>query len=150
MQWNKRSSLTLNTWSFNVCNGHGWTSVFFLRPFLGNVPILYHLKTPENLWFSGVSRGYKMGTLVRNWLIVIKYQMLIYSLWVISVEIFLLGCFKSVCLWMIKCDVFTWYYSFLPYKKKDTTTAIKRKQRYIWRFSLKKFKLFKPHSCGSS
>ena len=27
---------------------------------------LYPLKTPENLWFSGVFRGYKMGILARN------------------------------------------------------------------------------------
>ena len=33
------------------------------NPFLVNVPILYPLKTPENLW---VFRGYKMGTLARN------------------------------------------------------------------------------------
>ena len=37
-----------------------------LNPFLANVPILYPLKTPENLWFSEVFRGYKMGTLARN------------------------------------------------------------------------------------
>ena len=37
-----------------------------INPFLANVPILYPLKTPENLWFSGVFRRYKMGTLVRN------------------------------------------------------------------------------------
>ena len=37
-----------------------------LNPFLANVPILYPLKPPENLWFSGVFRGYKMGTLARN------------------------------------------------------------------------------------
>ena len=30
-----------------------------LNPFLTNVPILYPLKIPENLWFSGVFRGYK-------------------------------------------------------------------------------------------
>ena len=34
--------------------------------FLTNVPILYRLKTPENQRFSGVFRGYKMGTLARN------------------------------------------------------------------------------------
>ena len=27
-----------------------------------SVPILYPLKTPEKLWFSGVLRGYKIGT----------------------------------------------------------------------------------------
>ena len=39
----------------------------YLNPFLANVPILYPLKTPENLWFSGVFRGYKMGAFARNW-----------------------------------------------------------------------------------
>ena len=35
-----------------------------LNQFLTNVPILYPLKTPGNLWFSRVFRGgYKMGTL---------------------------------------------------------------------------------------
>ena len=45
--------------------------------FLANFPILYLLKIPENLpWkhqksqrFSGIFRGYKMGTLARNGLI---------------------------------------------------------------------------------
>ena len=36
------------------------------NPFLANVPILYPLNTPENLWFSGVFREYKMETLARN------------------------------------------------------------------------------------
>ena len=39
---------------------------FQLKPFLANVLILYPLKTPENRWFFGVFRGYKMGTLARN------------------------------------------------------------------------------------
>ena len=30
---------------------------FEVKPFLANVPILYPLKTTENLWFSGVFRG---------------------------------------------------------------------------------------------
>ena len=34
-----------------------------INPFLANVPILYPLKTPENL---GAFSGYKMGTLARN------------------------------------------------------------------------------------
>ena len=38
----------------------------FFKPFLANVSILYPLKTPENLWFSGIFRGYKMGLLARN------------------------------------------------------------------------------------
>ena len=56
--------------------GHGNTShhstVYKLNkvnPFLANVPILYPRKTPENLWFSGVFRRYKMGKFVRNGLI---------------------------------------------------------------------------------
>ena len=39
---------------------------FSVTPFLANVPILYPLKTPENLFFSGAFRGYQMGTLARN------------------------------------------------------------------------------------
>ena len=31
-----------------------------LNLFLVNVPILYPLKTPDNLWFPGVYKGYKM------------------------------------------------------------------------------------------
>ena len=38
----------------------------FINPLPVNVPTLYPLKTPENLWFCGVSRGYKMGPLARN------------------------------------------------------------------------------------
>ena len=37
-----------------------------INPSQANVPILYPLKTPENLCFSGIFRGYKMGTLTRN------------------------------------------------------------------------------------
>ena len=29
------------------------------NPFLANLPVLYPLKTSENLWFSGVFRGMK-------------------------------------------------------------------------------------------
>ena len=42
------------------------TYITFFNPFLANVPTLYPLKTPENLCFLGVFRGYKMGTLGRN------------------------------------------------------------------------------------
>ena len=38
----------------------------FNNLFLVNVPILYSLKTPENRWFSGVFRWYKMAILVIN------------------------------------------------------------------------------------
>ena len=37
--------------------------------FTVNAPILYSLKTPENLWFSGMFWRYKMGTLDKYWLI---------------------------------------------------------------------------------
>ena len=33
------------------------------NPFLANGPILYPLETPQNQRFSGVFRGYKVGTL---------------------------------------------------------------------------------------
>ena len=38
----------------------------FINPVGANVSILYPLKTPENQRFSGIFRGYKMGTLARN------------------------------------------------------------------------------------
>ena len=38
----------------------------WVSPLLANVPILYPLKTLENLWFSGSFRGYEIGTLARN------------------------------------------------------------------------------------
>ena len=47
-------------------NCHFFPGFFSLNPFLTNVPLLYPLKTPENHWFSGVFRGYKIGTLARN------------------------------------------------------------------------------------
>ena len=37
-----------------------------INPFLPNVPILYPLKTPKKQRFSGVFKGYKVGTLARN------------------------------------------------------------------------------------
>ena len=40
-----------------------WKPTEDIKPFLANVSILYPLKTPENLWFSGVFREYKMETL---------------------------------------------------------------------------------------
>ena len=41
-------------------------SVVLHNPFWANIPILYALKTPENLCFFPVFKVYKMGTLVRN------------------------------------------------------------------------------------
>ena len=40
-----------------------------IKPFPDNALILYPLKAPENLWFSGVFRGYKMRIFARNGLI---------------------------------------------------------------------------------
>ena len=40
-----------------------------VNPFPASVPVLYPLKTLENLWFSGVFRGCKIGTLAGNGLI---------------------------------------------------------------------------------
>ena len=37
-----------------------------VKPLLVNVPIFYPLERSENLCFSGVFRGYKIGTSVRN------------------------------------------------------------------------------------
>ena len=45
----------------------------FINIFPANGPILEPLKTPENLWFSGVFRGYKMGILARNGLMQLRY-----------------------------------------------------------------------------
>ena len=39
---------------------------FHVNPFSTNVPLLYSLKTSENLRFSDVFRGYRSGTLVEN------------------------------------------------------------------------------------
>ena len=33
---------------------------------MANVDILYPLETTENLWFSGIFRGYKIETLTKN------------------------------------------------------------------------------------
>ena len=45
------------------------------NPFLTNVPILYLLKIPENLWFSDAFRRYNMETLAENGLRYIKYYL---------------------------------------------------------------------------
>ena len=45
------------------------TALIKLNPFLTNISILYPLKIPEKLWFSGVFRVYNMGTMAKNGLI---------------------------------------------------------------------------------
>ena len=42
---------------------------FLVKTFSTNVPLLFPLKTSENLRFSDVFRGYKSGTLVEYGLI---------------------------------------------------------------------------------
>ena len=49
------------------------------NPFQANVPILYPLKMPENHGFSGVFRGYKMGTLVWNGLTHFRPMFIFYT-----------------------------------------------------------------------
>ena len=51
-EWNN------NLWSF--------FEIINLNPFSTNVPLLYSLKTSENLRFSDVFRGYRSGKLVEN------------------------------------------------------------------------------------
>ena len=48
---------------------------YFIKSFLTNVLILYPLKTPQNQRFSGVFRGYKIGTLATKW-IKLLYQLI--------------------------------------------------------------------------
>ena len=49
--------------------------LLYFNPFLAHISILYPpphpttIETPENLWFTGVLRGYKMGILPKNGLI---------------------------------------------------------------------------------
>ena len=53
--------------------------LYTINPFLANIPILYPLKTTENSTFSVVFRGYKMGTLARNRIILRNILILRYS-----------------------------------------------------------------------
>ena len=67
-----------------ITNRDGWLNITLQRlplllkhfnPFKApNALILYPLKTPENFWFSNVFRGYKMGTLVRNYSICVRFS----------------------------------------------------------------------------
>ena len=52
-----------------------WFGKYVTRrnPFLGNVFILYPLKAPENIWFFGSLRGYK----IENWLALGRYVLFI-------------------------------------------------------------------------
>ena len=57
-----------SAWKLSRCFLFTFSSSF--KSFSTNVPLLYPLKTSENLWFSNVSRGYRSGTLVENGLII--------------------------------------------------------------------------------
>ena len=64
--------MLVSVWMYKVPCSFGqhfkksFRAEFFINPFLANVPILYPLKTPENQRFSGVFKGFKMGTFARN------------------------------------------------------------------------------------
>ena len=58
-------SFLISFWIVLRCN-----AMCFFNPLMANVSVLYPLKTPENLWFSGVFRGYKMVTSARNGLMI--------------------------------------------------------------------------------
>ena len=45
-----------------------WATEPEINPFKANIAFSYPQKIPENLWFSGIFRGYRNGTLGWNWL----------------------------------------------------------------------------------
>ena len=45
------------------------------NPFSSNVPLLYPLKTSENLRFSDIFRGYRIGTLLENGLRIFQMKL---------------------------------------------------------------------------
>ena len=51
-------------WYFDRCEYKLVTEQF--NQFLASAPVLYPLKTQKNLWFSGVFRGNKITTVLRN------------------------------------------------------------------------------------
>ena len=59
----------LNESPARVSNFHKNVSWPPINPFLTNAPLLYSLKTSENLRFSDIFRGYGSGTLVEYGLI---------------------------------------------------------------------------------
>ena len=57
------SNLLLKSLKLDIsCPVESYSIEHTVNPFLANVLILYPLKTPENIRFSGVFRGYKVGT----------------------------------------------------------------------------------------
>ena len=57
--------------SVNIIMFNNFHDVIVNNPFSTNVPLLYPLKTSENLWFFRVFRGCRSGTLIGNRLIII-------------------------------------------------------------------------------
>ena len=62
-----------------LVNGFPAKNKSLLNPFVPNAPVVYPLKTSENLkvfwlWFSNVFRGYRKGTLGTNGLIFFQRQ----------------------------------------------------------------------------
>ena len=55
-------------------------------PFVVNVFILYPLKAPTNLWFSGVFRVYKTGILARNGLTINLHETITLPFWRITLS----------------------------------------------------------------
>ena len=89
--------------------------VHLFNQFLADVSILYPLKTPENQRFSDVSRGYKMGILVRyrlkstiqasdNYVIFIHMENLIQSNIIISVIFWSVNFAKTKWFQETACD----------------------------------------------
>ena len=57
------------SWDKQLYNSVGRNTRFH-QPISTIVPLLYPLKTPENLRFSGIFRGYRGRTLVKNGLLI--------------------------------------------------------------------------------
>ena len=76
-------SYTSTVWYFTTSNN----KKNILNTFSTNAPLLYPLKTPENLQFSDVFRGYRSGTLVENGLIFKKcFNQLFSSLKILGLD----------------------------------------------------------------
>ena len=82
-----------------------------VNSFLSSIPILYPRKTPENIWFSSVFRGYKMATLAKNGLMKLHFSYLTFLIERMS-YLRLLTYFRSL---------FTFYY---PWKHKETRVTL--------------------------
>ena len=50
------------------------------NPFLTNVPISFPLKTPGNLWFSGIFSRYKVGNIDQKWIKETKFRDMLFHI----------------------------------------------------------------------